>query len=428
VVLPLPLRALVAAVLVVVLAGCGTSPTPVPTDMASASRSPVAGQSASPSGIPVPTPGHELYGFVPYWELDDTIADHLAATPLTTIGLFSVTHTSKGALRDTKGYKAITGDVGRRVVQEAHTRGVPVQLVYSSFGSGRNKRLLESPTLQAAVIASLVALVTELGLDGINLDIEVLPAELVPAYGAFVAATREAVRAADPDGQVSASTGAGTLGAGMAAAAAGAGADRIFLMGYDYRTGRSDPGATSPIARRDGDGKPSLQTSLALYAALGVPPERTLLGLPLYGVTWPVAGPVIGAPSTGNGQAWILRRHLDLLTNREAVPLRDDIEMVEVYMLGSDGSIGPPSPEGSPDPSRDPAATGAALDPAAATPAPELDWEAVYVDSPDTLTPKLALADTHGLAGAGFWAVGYERGLPGYTQLMERFRAGELAP
>ena len=53
-------------------------------------------------------------------------------------------------------------------------------------------------------------------------------------------------------------------------------------------------------------------------------------------------------------------------------------------------------------------------------------WDAVYYDSPRSLTPKLALADARGLAGVGFWAIGYERGLPGYGELIASFRKGEL--
>jgi hypothetical protein len=33
---------------------------------------------------------------------------------------------------------------------------------------------------------------------------------------------------------------------------------------------------------------------------------------------------------------------------------------------------------------------------------------------------------SNGLAGAGFTAIGYERGLPGYRALMDDFRAGEV--
>ena len=53
-------------------------------------------------------------------------------------------------------------------------------------------------------------------------------------------------------------------------------------------------------------------------------------------------------------------------------------------------------------------------------------WEAIYVDSPETLVPKLRLANDRGLAGAGFWAVGFERGLPGYQSLIDAFRRDEL--
>jgi len=38
----------------------------------------------------------------------------------------------------------------------------------------------------------------------------------------------------------------------------------------------------------------------------------------------------------------------------------------------------------------------------------------------------MALADQRGLAGAGFWAIGYERGLDGYRQMMQDFVDGKL--
>jgi spore germination protein YaaH len=402
----------IALLLVAVIAACGGDPlvTTGPTASGSASSHDPGTPTAPPPPAVVPAPGHELYGYLPYWEMDDPdIADHLARTPLTTLALFSVTHTGKGTLNTAqKGYSLIIGDVGRRLIDEAHARGTRVDLVYTSFGAARNRKLLDRPERQAAVISELVTLVGQLGLDGINVDIEALDASLIPAYSEFLVAIRAAVVAADPGDQVSVATGAHTVGAAMALAAATAGADRIFLMGYDYRTGRSQPGATSPLDRSDGE-QPSLRTSLDLYAALGVPPERLLLGLPLYGVEWPVAGPVVGAPTTGRGQSWLPRNHVDLLTDPAAVPVRDPIEQVEVYLLGSDGSVGAPSIE-----------PGASAD--------TRTWKAVYMDSPATLATKLALANERGLAGAGWWAIGYERGLPGYTDLMVRFAKGEALP
>jgi spore germination protein YaaH len=407
-------RAVALALTAVLAASCGTSPSPSAGTGSPASGSPASdattpdpGVSAAPSASPVPAPGHELYGFLPYWEMDDTIAAHVAATPLTTLALFSVTNTSKGAISTTApGYQRITGATGSAVITAARGRGMRIDLVFTSFGASRNRTFFGRPALQEATIASLVALVARLGLDGLNVDVEGIDLTQVEAYGAFVGRLRTALLAADAGDRLSVATPSGPTGAAMAVAALAAGADRVFLMGYDYRTASSDPGATSPVERTDG-GR-SLNWSLDLYAAAGVPVQQLLLGLPLYGVTWPVAGPVIGAPATGPGQAWILRKHVDLLSNPAIVPTRDDVEVVEVYLLGADGSVGPPSPGDS--------AAGST------------DWSVVYVDSPATLEVKLGLAESRGLAGAGFWAIGYERGLAGYTDLMTRFRAGAVMP
>jgi spore germination protein YaaH len=351
----------------------------------------VAGSAGGVTPSPIPVPGHEVYGFVPYWEMDATIADHLAATDLTTIGLFSVTHRKNGSLSTGEnGYKRITGPTGRRIIAEARDRGARTELVYTSFGTAKNDAFFTNPDARDRTVGELVALAGDLGVDGINVDVEQLGIEHIPAYGEFVGRLRTALREANPKGQVSVATTANQRGAAMALAASLAGADRIFMMGYDYRVGGSEPGASAPLARRDGSGK-TLSWSLDLYRDAGVPPERTILGLPLYGVVWPVSGPEIGAAATGPGEVWVPRRNLATLESPSASPAYDAIEDVEVLAV--------PNGDG---------------------------WQAVYYDTPQSLAPKLGLADERGLAGAGFWAVGYERGLPAYTSLIEKFHSGKL--
>lgn len=377
--------------LVVAATGCDgtahTAPGPGSSEAVAAGSTPT-----SPS-TPVPDPKHEVYGFVPYWEMDERIADHLATTELTTLGLFSVTHRRNGELATNQtGYRRVTGEVGRRMIEVARDRGTRVEVVYTSFGETKNRRFYTEPEAQDRWIGELVALVEELGADGVNVDVEGLPLEHVPAYGAFVGRLRDALRERDPDAGVSVATTGGARGAAMAAAAAAAGADRIFLMGYDYHWEGSDPGATAPIDRLDGEPE-DLVWSLDAYAAIGVPVERTLLGLPLYGLTWPVIGPGVGSPATGRGDDWVPRRNLRVFEDPSFAPTYEPIESVEFYSV-------PGEAEGT--------------------------WDAVYFDSPRSLTPKLALADARGLAGAGFWAIGYERGLPAYTELIRTFRAGEL--
>jgi hypothetical protein len=405
-------------VLAIVVGACGrVTPT---ADGVPVTRPNVAPVTAGPTVVPIP--GHEVYGFVPYWEMDDSIVDHVGAIDLTTLGLFSVTHRRNGELDDGQnGYKKISGDLGRRMIRVAHDRGTRVELVYTSFGPGKNRHFYTEPDAQARWIEVLVDLVDELGLDGVNVDVEGLPVEHVLDFGGFVGRLREALRARLPDAQVSVATQANELGAGMAAAAAANGADRIFLMGYDYHWAGSEPGASAPIDRLDGEPR-DLIWSLDLYATLGVPVQRTLLGLPLYGVTWPVIGPGVGSPSTGRGDSWVPRRNLSVFADPSFEPTLEPVESVEFYAKPMAGTAS--APPGSAV-AGSPASAFATGSVSSGSPEPP-GWNAVYYDSPRSLTPKLALADERGLAGAGFWAIGYERGLPGYTELIATFRAGGL--
>jgi spore germination protein YaaH len=345
----------------------------------------------SPTPIPIPIPGHEIYGFLPYWEMDQGIADHVAGTDLTTLALFSVTHARNGDLAPAEpGYKRIDGPIGRRLIAEAHERGARVELVYTSFGRAKNDRFFGAPETRQRTIVELVKFADDLGVDGINVDVELLAPEHVVAYGEFVRDLRTAMRAVDSAAQVSVATQANVSGTAMALAASVAGADRIFMMGYDYRVAGSEPGASAPLLRRDGSEK-DLTWSLDLYRDAGVPAERTILGLPLYGMSWPVLSPELGAAQSGRGDVWVPSDHLPMLANPSIVPVFDPLEVVEFLAIPR----------------------GAA-------------WEAIYFDSPASLTPKLILADERGLAGAGFWALGYERGLPDYSRLIATFRAGEV--
>jgi spore germination protein YaaH len=404
-------RSIAFALAIVTAAACGqVSPSGSPGSGSPAGLTPTS-SGPLPEATVLPEPKHEVYGFVPYWEMDETIADHVGATDLTTLGLFSVTHKRNGTIDQQTGLRRIKGAVGRAMIRAAHDRGTRVEIVYTSFGEAKNRQFYDAPKSQDRWIAEIVGLVEETRADGINVDVEALPFDLVPQYGEFVGRLRESLRERLPDAQVSVATQANEVGAAMAKAAADAGADRIFLMGYDYRVAGSQPGASSPIDRMDGEVK-DLLWSLDLYATLGVPSERLLLGLPLYGVTWPVIAPGFLAPSSGRGDAWVPRRNLRVFEDPAFAPQYDATESVEFYSVPTAYATAQPS---------------ANIPGVAASASPEpIAWNAVYYDSPRSLTPKLRLADDRGLAGAGFWAIGYERGLPGYTELIATFRAGKL--
>jgi len=425
-------------VAVAVIATLVSLPNPGPSTADTTPSGRAIGSSGAATGeapTPVPTPtarpgegGTELYGYLPYWQITDSMAAYLPQVPVTTLAMFSVSARRNGAIdpRDT-GYTRITGDLGRRIIADAHARGTRVELVFTSFGEGRNGIFFgrlplraPKPTASASpgvgpgvgpsvaptggpdlsappatppwqrTVGELVRLARDLGSDGINVDVEQLNELDRNAYGQFLGTLRATLRAAIPDATVTVATEAGLRGTGNALAAARAGVDRVFLMGYDYHWSGSQPGASSPVDRSDGVS--SLRWSIDQYVEAGVPRDHILLGLPLYGMSWLTTGPDRSDTVIGRGATWIPNRHPDVLLAPGFRPFRDSLEVAEFFIR---------------------------LERRA--------WRITYYDSPDTLRVKLALARDAGLAGGGFWAIGYERGLPGYAGLMRDFRAGRVS-
>ena len=58
------------------------------------------------------------------------------------------------------GYQKISGPIGRQLIREAHDRHTRVELVFTSFGTARNKRLFgagaAAETRRAKVVGGLL--------------------------------------------------------------------------------------------------------------------------------------------------------------------------------------------------------------------------------------------------------------------------------
>jgi putative cell wall-binding protein/spore germination protein YaaH len=347
--------------------------------------------SAAPAGAPAPVAAPlaeeqlarrlsgEVYGFLPYWEIDAETDAYLRYDLLTDIALFSVGFTATGEISTSAtGYPYVTGSTAATIVEHAHAAGVRVDLTVTSFGLEKNAAFFTNPTAMATAASAISALAQAEGLDGVNLDVESLYNENFAAYGIFVGQLRAALVSWNPAARVSVATNGSLSGAGMAVQALANGADRVFIMGYNYRTsGTSPAGSISPIARTD-DGK-SLTWTLDLYASKGVPADRILLGLPYYGRSWHTTTADLHAPTTSS---------------------------VGVFVPSDDLAAVPPDTVINHDPLE-----GSRW---FAVPDAEGTWTQTYFDDPVTLRAKYALASGRGLAGVGIWTLGYDRGVAGY--------------
>ncbi len=329
----------------------------------------------------------QVYGYLPSWMVDGTTDGYLQYSLLSTIAVHSISYTSDGHVDTTSGaYLVLQSGTGATIVQHAHAAGVRIDVSVSFAPSAvTNDAFFANAAAQSTAIADTVGYLGTWGIDGVSLDVEALDSTSYPAYGSFITALRSAVRAANPAGQVSVATNASTSGARMAQIALSAGADRAFMMGYDYRTGGSSPtGAISPLVSFNGI--LDLTDSVGLYQSAGAPLNKVVLGLPYYGRIWPTKSNTLN--STRNTAA-------------------------------SSCSWGPPTPTVAQIPGESAGLT-TNFDPLEQTgwfaryDTTNSTWCEAYYDTPGSLTAKYQLAISNGMAGVGMWALGYDQGLTGY--------------
>lgn len=328
----------------------------------------------------------EVMGYLPYWELDDATLSRLDYARLTTIAFFSVGMDKDGHLdRTAAGYTALMSERATAVIDAAHAAGVRTIVSFTSFGAEKNAAFFANAAAQATFVAEAAELVASRGLDGADFDVELLSGTYFGAYAATAGALAAQLRTVNPIAFSTVATNANVSGAKMASRALAAGVDRAFLMGYNYRSaGAATVGSIDPVVHATGG--LSLSVTLDMYAAEGAPLNRVLLGLPLYGRTWQTvdaslrAARVAGEP----GDVFFFR---DLPTLRaEGTILADDTDPVE-SSARLVRQVGPSILQ-------------------------------TYYDTPATVAPKFALVFGRGLAGVGFWALGYDNGSPDYWNLV----------
>jgi spore germination protein YaaH len=358
--------------------------------------SPFAVQPVAAAGLAPLTTGHlsrrmsgEVFGYLPYWSIGSWTDDYLHYDALTDIAIFGVGIKKSGHLDTASpGYIDLMSATGAQIIGHAHARGVRVHITFQSFGSTRNAALFGSSTARATFVAEARALMRLRGVDGANLDIESLPSADWPAFAGVVTSLRNKARRDNPIARISVATYPSAAGAKLAKMATDAGADRVFIMAYNYRTALANPvGSTDPLLRADGG--LSLTTTLDSYASHGVPAGRILLGLPFYGFTWPTVDESLNADrrpvadGLGDGDAFFPYRLAQDGLPTGAIVDQDPIERTARITWYDDVKA---------------------------------SWYQSYYDDPQSLAPKAKLAISHGLAGMGIWALGYERGVPGYWE------------
>ncbi|NNF12144.1 MAG: hypothetical protein HKN72_02910 [Gemmatimonadetes bacterium] len=141
-----------------------------------------------------------------------------------------------------------------------------------------------------------------LELAGIHLDVEVfqpVSPDARDGYTAFVARLAEAMRRHHPGRSLSVFVLAFDDDDVYNERALGQIADFVVVQGYDYHSmGSANAG---PVAALRGWGRLNWETVLQRFDGFGVPRDRIVMSVPLYGYEWPVVSEEPGAATRGEG-------------------------------------------------------------------------------------------------------------------------------
>lgn len=244
-----------------------------------------------PALLPDATPGPDriVYGYEAYWNAD---LNTVPWDELSHLAIFSAEATPTGGLSNTSRWDR-TADA----VAIASAYGVKVHLCVTNFDTEQLATLLSSASNRRTLIDNLVAEVARTGAHGVNVDFESMPSSQRANMVTFVrdlAAEVDEVVLATPAVDWSSAWDYGALSEDA----------WLFIMGYGYHWSGSDyAGPNDPLYGRDPWSAYSLDWSVQDYLDEGADPDRVILGLPLYGNSWPVSSTGVPAPTTGRGSA-----------------------------------------------------------------------------------------------------------------------------
>jgi spore germination protein YaaH len=376
--------------------GATVTPAPLPSvAAASASPSPSPAVPVTPSPVPEPTAPplpvpNEVIGFLPSWFLDEA-AETLDTDLLTMVAFHGVEASADGRLVGSKpsgdvpeGWAALGSDAFTDLKAQLQEAGVRVVLVVQRFGwtedlLERTRSLLTTKPARRELATRIAKLVSERGLDGVNLDVEPVPDDLADEYVTFVREVRRALDDIDPELHLSVDVVAGLSGYDLAGLTSDGAADLAILMGYNYRTdGATVAGSTAPL-RDETTGDLATTVEKALAQAPG---DSLVLALPWYAKAWSTASDEAGA-ETIEGEG----------IEGPASPSHAEA-VAQAMLTGRSYEAGQES-----------AWTAYTRQSCVDCPA---TWRQVWYDDADSFGAKMDHALEQGLAGVGIWALGHE--------------------
>ncbi len=174
------------------------------------------------------------------------------------------------------------------IIRTAHDYGTAVLLSLSginadgTFGTEKFEKLFGNAEFQETVIGNFTEVILEKGAQGLDIDMEYIPAEYREAFAAFAENARSRLEEYGLKVHVDLAPKTspyqqGTLYEAHDYELLGSAADMVFLMTYEWGYTYGPPMAVAPL--------PNVRRVLE-YALTEIPADKVFLGIPNYGYDW----------------------------------------------------------------------------------------------------------------------------------------------
>lgn len=334
---------------------------------------------------PLPHTEKQVIGFLPYWLLQRAATDYSSYS--NTLTYFALRINPDGSIQKfiapkeaEPGYHALFSGKVDPFLKKAKAAHETLSLAIDSGDTKTIEALVATPPAHAKTLASQVTpLLNKYGFTDLNLDIEYTASASASNRARFTTFLQDVKK--DLAGKATITVEISTMDVLFKnlidVKAVSTIADTIVLMAYDYHS--TDSYVTGPVAPLSGAGTVSeYDVTTAVTKSLAqVPPDKLILGIPLYGYEWESLGKVPrDAVIPGSGVTASNRRMQDFLATCATCSAVMDSAAVEPYVsyFSQDTNT----------------------------------QHIIFYPDAQSTAAKLHLAERTHLAGVALWALGYE--------------------
>jgi len=327
----------------------------------------------------------QIIGFQPFWLLQK--ADRPYEKYINTLTYFSLTLDTDGTIvklvnpqEEEPGWTTLKSDRLQEKLQQAKKNNLKLSLLIHNSNEASISALLKEPEKHAQnLVGDAAPIMQKYGFTDLNLDIESFEVASESAQQQYTAFVKEVKNGVDKNNL-------GTLTVEVPPISLvqprlinveeiAKIADSIVLMAYDFHYIYSYiAGPVAPIGGADTVREFDVTTVLKEVLNV-VPPEKIILGIPLYGYEWETISNKPGAPTIPGGSATASNRRIaELLASCNNCTKAYDEQAKQPYVIFQDGDY----------------------------------FHQIYYEDEQSLEEKLKLAKEHKIAGVALWALGYE--------------------